>query len=342
MNIIDASLKVLRKDISYYGELIFLTKFGSYLYGLSTLKSDIDILGIYISYPDKVLKGEIKRYFEFSSKEEQEKAKFWDFEIYIYNFFDFIKKLNSGDIKALNLFFSYTNQGALIHYPKSYKNILNILLKEKRLYINKNLISYLDYIIYELKRFGVRGSFEGSLNFLISFLEKYKDKKLKDIKDILKLKIKSYEENKIKFLEDRLFFFGKYFLYTFKNTYILDILAKLKQELEEKKQRKIENLQKRIYHAKRALYELNMILRYGKIIYPFKGKRLEKLKVLKESKNINVKKEISYILKEAEKIKSKVKKLPEPLNINELLKLSDKVYKNYFNFPLLSYTKHFL
>ena len=342
MNFIDAALRFTKKEIENFGKLAYLNQFGSYLYGLSSEKSDIDILGIYFSYPYKVINNNIKKYFSFSSKEEEESAKFWDFEIYIYNFFDFIQKLNKGDIKTLNLFFSYTNPNSIIHIDKAYREVLNFLLSQERLYINENLKSYIDYIIKELKKFKIRGSFEGSLNFFISFLERYKTKKLIDVLDILKGKIKVYEKEKIKFLEDRLFFFGKYFLYTFKNSYILDILYKWKIEIEEKKDKKEKNLQKRLYHAKRAIYEIKSLLKRKKIIYPFKGKKREKLLFLKEAENIKVEREIKLILKEAENLIKALDDLPPALEKKELLELCNKVYKIYFNFPILSYTKRFL
>ncbi len=342
MNIIDATLRFIKNEAKEFGEIAYINLFGSYLYGLSSNKSDIDILGIYFVFPYHVINGKIKKYFSFSSKEENEKAKFWDFEIYIYNIFDFIKKLNEGDIKALNLFFSYTNKNSIIHIEKRYKQVLKFLLSQERLYINKNLKSYINYIIEELKKFNIRGSFEGSLNFLISFLEKYKDRKLKDVLNILKEKIKSYEKEKIKFLEDKLFFFGKYFLYTFENDYILDILYKWKENLKKKKEKKEENLQKRLYHAKRAIYEIKSILRRKKIIYPFKGKQQKKLLFLKENKNIKIKKELNLILREAEKLTKTLDFLPPALEEKDLLKICDNVYKIYFNFPLLSYTKRFL
>jgi len=161
--------------------LLFKTKFGSYLYGTATEKSDTDYKGIYLpKIEDCILQKISKSINNITKKDLTQKNTSDDIDHEIYSLQYFLQLAYKGETVALDM----------LHTPKGFEEISSAeweFLRENRAkFYTKNLKAYVGYCKMQAAKYGIKGSRLSDSEKIINFL-KTQDKaiKLKDIWDKL-------------------------------------------------------------------------------------------------------------------------------------------------------------
>ena len=106
-------------------DIIYLTRFGSHLYGTENLDSDTDIKGIFLPRKRDLFLNRVPNCFTKKTNNTNEHNTSIDIDIELYSLHNFLHMTERGDTGALDLLFSYTNQNALIYYDTRWQHILN-------------------------------------------------------------------------------------------------------------------------------------------------------------------------------------------------------------------------
>ena len=123
--------------------LLYLTLFGSKLYGTATETSDTDLRGIFLPSKQSCLLGNAPKHFTYT--DEQDDVSVWSIQV-------FMNMLSRGDTNAVDVLFSQTNREAVIysdpnlHLFRQYKSLLDL---------NK-CHGFIGYALEQSKRFGIK------------------------------------------------------------------------------------------------------------------------------------------------------------------------------------------
>lgn len=286
------------------GTLLYLTQYGSHLYGTNTENSDLDFRGVYIPTIDDLILHkdkdeineeiiiEVEDYKNLKNKNITigdgnfpvagvgyiKKVKV---DIKIFSLQKFIQLCSKADTNALDLLFSYTNKDVESYlYTKNgyYINPLADMLTYKHKLINTDrLESPITYAFKQATKYGLKGK---RRLIIMQILEKAK--LLSDIhtvEDILPLLENMFDDKYLRI--DELYNKGKMEKYLFvcgvQHQFNLSI-EKFKQRLQDKidkeytSQRTIDaadgNDWKALSHAIRILFEIKQLLEIQTIQFP--------------------------------------------------------------------------
>lgn len=251
------------------GKVIYLSKYGSHLYGLDTENSDTDYRGVFIpSRKSVLLRQDID---EYNSE--------GDIEVKLFSIYKFLELCSKGDTNALDLLFSITSS------IEKYGTIQEIYDNRDRLINTSNMETYTGYAISQAVKYGIKGLRLGSLNKLISVLEKI-DKHDQDgclvIEDI-KEELTEVVDNKYLYFTEKETQKNKLqrFLYVCGTLQQLDLpiyqlLRRAITMRDKYSARTISSLDgsdwKALSHALRSLYQLQELYTTGTVQFPLKDK----------------------------------------------------------------------
>ena len=191
---IDEIIKQLKPLIN--GKLIYLSQYGSHLYGLNTENSDLDFRGVYIPTLDDIIlkkdKDEINTELEVEVECYEEvnkvikgfpikgavKAKKVKVDVKIFSLQKFIQLCSKADTNALDLLFSWTNQDTesyLYVVSGYYINPMAQINTYKNKLINTDrLESPITYAFKQATKYSINPKVPKELIELEQFLEKHK------------------------------------------------------------------------------------------------------------------------------------------------------------------------
>ena len=197
---IDEIIKQLKPLIN--GKLIYLSQYGSHLYGLNTENSDLDFRGVYIPTLDDIIlhkdKDEINTEIELFHygdiyelpnnldniptmfREDMERIKV---DVKIFSLQKFIQLCSKADTNALDLLFSWTNQDTesyLYVVSGYYINPMAQIVTYKNKLINTDrLESPITYAFKQATKYGLKGErlkvLQNVLQGTKNFLQEWKD-----------------------------------------------------------------------------------------------------------------------------------------------------------------------
>lgn len=139
-------------------KILYLSFFGSKLYGTDTEKSDTDLKGIFLPSKDSCFMLNAVKQYTSESKEGQNTKD--DIDITLYSVQYFLELLATGDTGAMDLFFSMYSNKTIIHQEPEFVELLKI---NKPYLITKNPAAFFGYIMGQVSSYGIRGSRYGDL-----------------------------------------------------------------------------------------------------------------------------------------------------------------------------------
>ena len=143
------------KEIIEDNKLLYLSLFGSHLYGTNNLNSDVDIRGIYLPTKKALYLDNIKHEINFSTGIEHCKNNSNDIDIKLFSIQKFLKLSKLGDTNALDLFFSYTYPETILYEDKL---IYEFLYNVDKILDIKDMKAYYSYCIRQAQKYGIKGS----------------------------------------------------------------------------------------------------------------------------------------------------------------------------------------
>lgn len=275
-------------------ELIYLTHFGSVLYGTNSDKSDCDLKGVFLPSVESLIKGTAKHHYKFSSGANNSKNEAKDIDIELWSMQKWLNMLAAGDTGALDLLFSV--------YAKHVKPIVNknflgeFYTYPSVLFDITNNKSYIGYVNSQAKKYGIKGSRMGILKDVREYLESRligvnpEHVKAGEYFDELVNKFghESYCFVKDTVIRDEpkiLFLLGKGFCSSIKMT---EMLKRIDNDFNKYGQRvkdaaNNKNIDwKALSHALRCLFQVEEVLDTGFVQYPLKDAKI--LKAVKYGK----------------------------------------------------------
>jgi hypothetical protein len=151
-------------------KILYLSFFGSKLYGTDTEKSDTDLKGIFLPSKDSCFMLNAVKQYTSESKEGQNTKD--DIDVTLYSVQYFLELLSTGDTGAMDLFFSIYSNKTIIHQEPEFVELLKI---NKPYLITKNPAAFFGYIMGQVSSYGIRGSRYGDLLKLRKSIEEFRN-----------------------------------------------------------------------------------------------------------------------------------------------------------------------
>jgi len=139
--------------------LLYLTEFGSTLYGTDALSSDIDYKGIFLPSVDSVILGTDKATYEYSTGDKGSKNTSDDIDMSLYSLQQFFKLISKGETSALDLLFAMKSDSVLYVEPR----LRDILHKNLDKLLTKNTSAFVGYCMQQASKYGIKGSRYGEI-----------------------------------------------------------------------------------------------------------------------------------------------------------------------------------
>ena len=260
-------------------ELVYLTQFGSTLYGTNKEgKSDIDLKGIYLPPIKDLITNKTKDHFRYSSGDDKSKNSANDVDIELWSIHKFLKHLSDGDTGAIHVFFSMWREDTIIFKL----SVIDYLKSSKSVFLTKNIKAFVGYAMGQAQKYGIKGSRYGDLLKLLEIYNNWwrnkkidqLDKTLIQVSQFFETSKKEIEELKYcKFIEQK----GKQYLSVLGKMHEETIsVAHFEKQLDnqinaygDRTKASINGTDwKALSHAYRVIYQVSELLETGFIKYP--------------------------------------------------------------------------
>lgn len=279
------------KELNIRGKLVYLSQYGSHLYGLDTPSSDLDFRGIYIpSINDIILhkdQDEINKEVQIDNNKV---------DVKIFSLQKFIKLCSKADTNALDLLFSlrtradhqWKYEGLVYNVPQEMEYPVRFIYNNRDKLINTNkLESPITYAFKQATKYGLKGERFKVLEDILQLCKEYQSYDFQDIPlyefiewadeampwDDKHLKVDMLDNKGKK--ERYLFVCGVQHQFNLSlKTFTERIEEKIDKEYtsERTKNSKDGNDWKALSHAIRVLVEVQELLETGDIKFPLKNK----------------------------------------------------------------------
>ncbi len=154
------------------GELLYLTLFGSALYGTQTPgKSDLDARGVWLPALKNLALNQAPRNLHFSTADSERRHGCGDVDLDLWSVQHWLLELlPAGDIGGLDLLFSPSHAACVLHrHP-----VLDAVFANPLRLVNTGPdAAYAQYSLGQAKKYGIRGSRLGALKTVHAWLQKH-------------------------------------------------------------------------------------------------------------------------------------------------------------------------
>lgn len=145
--------------------IVYITQYGSKLFGTDNPNSDTDYKGIFIpSQRDVLLKKDIEHY-NYNSNDTNTKNSKEDIDLQLYSIYKWFNLLKKGETGALDLLFSLFREDTQIYSDEAF---VSMMRENYNKFYNRNLHSFVGYCVGQSKLYNIRGE---RFNELHTFVE---------------------------------------------------------------------------------------------------------------------------------------------------------------------------
>lgn len=274
-------IELIIEQLNIPGDLLYLTQYGSHLYGTNTENSDLDFRGIFIpKIKDLILKRDVD---EYNTELNINGTKV---DVKLFSIHKFIKLCSKADTNALDVLFSIDINNDERYVKNRIEQYYADTEKLRSLYVHRHMLINMDrlespctYAFKQATKYGLKGQRRNTMLILLDKCKLLSD--LHTVQDLTELlqngDLIDNKHIKIDELDNK----GKIekYLYVCGVQHQFNLtLDKFKQRLQDKidkeytSQRTIDacdgNDWKALSHAIRILYEIKELLETGKITFP--------------------------------------------------------------------------
>lgn len=158
--------------------LLYLTKFGSHLYGTDTPDSDSDYRGIFLPSFESIVTQQGINHISRSSGSGGSTNTNDDVDLDLWSLQYWLKLVGQGDTGAVDLLYSWTHQACVEYTTPEIKSLLTSPLK---LFDPSNTRAFVGYAIGQARKYGIKGSRLGVLKKVHEWVEALYKKKGTDL-----------------------------------------------------------------------------------------------------------------------------------------------------------------
>ncbi len=171
MNIIN-TIKDFEERYGY--RVVYITQYGSKLFGTNNPNSDTDYKGIFIpSKKDVLLKKDIEHY-NFNTNSANTKNEKDDIDLQLYSIYKWFNLLKKGETGAMDLLFSLFRKDTQVYNDEEFTAIV---MQNYSKFYNRQLHSFIGYCVGQSKMYNIKGERFNELHFFVEYFKKVaKDK----------------------------------------------------------------------------------------------------------------------------------------------------------------------
>jgi len=333
--------KIIQQFQTQYNyKIVYITQYGSKLFGTDNINSDTDYKGIFIpSARDVLLKKDIEHY-NYTSGENNSKNGKEDVDLQLYSIYKWFNLLKKGETGALDLLFSLFREDTQVYNDEGFTSVMK---QNYQKFYNRHLHSFVGYCVGQSKLYNVRGERFSELHDFVEYFanidkEKY-NLKLEEVFDEIEAIFASKDFKYIRFTLGAVSrgndaykegtyveVLGKKFRSTVTVKYFAQRITEMEAQFGNRARASAKGVDwKALSHAVRVINEVEELLDEGFITFPLIHR--EYIKSVKEGKEAleNV---MNFIDKKLDVVQDKLEKstLPEK---------SDEVFIEEFTLSLL-------
>jgi len=151
-------------------EIVYLTHYGSKLYGTDSETSDTDIKGIFIPSERDVLLKKDPEHWSMNTNNTDEKNTTEDIDCQLFSIYKFFHLLEKGETGSIDILFSMFRGETIIHDDHDFTKMMKLHYKE---FLSKNLGAFKGYCLGQAKRFGIKGQRFDELEKFVLHLQSF-------------------------------------------------------------------------------------------------------------------------------------------------------------------------
>ena len=153
---------------------LYVTRFGSKLYGTNTPSSDDDYKVIYLPSKESMLLNDWERSFHFNTNTDNTRNTSEDIDMEFKSIHYFLAEVKRGDTGALDVAYSFTNDFAVIYKdPRMDEFFDNV----NKFFDIKNMKAYLGYAQGQALKYSVKGERLYVIDKAVKWLEEHTEYK---------------------------------------------------------------------------------------------------------------------------------------------------------------------
>jgi len=322
-------------------KVVYITKYGSKLYGTDNPSSDTDYKGIFI--PNKIdvlLKRDVDHY-NFNSNDESKNSKD-DIDLQLFSIYKFFTLLKKGETGAIDILFSMFRADTQVYNDKEFTTTI---MENYKSFYSRNLHSFIGYCVGQSKVYNVRGERFNELHSFVEYFnalvaeqgsekletmfpkieELFKSHKYKYVKFIMApISRGSGEPKEGKYVE----VLGKRFLGTVSVAYFSEKITDMEEQFGNRARASAKGVDyKALSHAVRVIDEVEELIDNDFITFPLKNRVY--ITSVKEG-NEKLEDVMNYI-------DTKLTVVQEKLEQSDLPERSDEVFVDRLLLNLLNY-----
>jgi hypothetical protein len=161
---IEQFIKEFEEQYNY--RVVYVTQYGSKLFGTDNPNSDTDYKGIFIPNRDSVLLKKDIEHYNFNSNDNNSKNGKDDVDMQLFSIYKWFTLLKKGETGAMDILFSFFREDSQLFADPEFTNIIK---ENYRRFYNKNLHSFLGYCVGQSKLYNVRGERFSELHRFVEY-----------------------------------------------------------------------------------------------------------------------------------------------------------------------------
>lgn len=279
-------IEKIKELVQPHGKLLYLTEFGSVLYGTNSESSDIDYKGIFLPCQQDMLLGKAAKNIHYTTGDSHSRNTKDDIDVGLWSLQYFMELIGKGDTNAIDLLFSMYSSHNEKYFDNQFFSCMTAPDIVPADFIDiKNTKSYISYAYAQAKKYGLKGSRLAKLKEIIMYLDHKCPDPIDRIGDYFKDIIDRFGDESLCFIKtvkidknsdefvDMLYITGKGFD---PHIRVKEALSRLHTDYNRYGERAKEAEQnknidwKAISHAVRCLFQMIELIDTGMIHYPLK------------------------------------------------------------------------
>lgn len=257
--------------------LLYLTEYGSTLYGTNSETSDVDYKGVFVSDVESLLLKTDKYNLTFTSGNDSLKNNESDIDLQLYSIHMFMDLLEKGEGSAIEILFSVFRDDTIVCADPSFKKMC---LENYPVLVSKKLNAFFGYCLGQTKKYGIKGERLNELESIIPILESYAplhklsahQHNLENMIDFNKYEFISFvkglngsKNEEVTYLE----ILGRKFVLSNTCGYVLERLQEIQKQYGDRTKKASEGIDKKaLSHAYRIVMQIEELAYTGMIMYP--------------------------------------------------------------------------
>lgn len=160
-------------------KMLYLSHFGSKLYGTNTENSDIDLKGIFLPNEEDLLLGKLEKFSAYSTGNNGSKNSKDDIDLEMWSLHNFLRMVQKGETAALDLLFSFNTNVELF----CDNSICSLFTNYDKLFNPLSAKAFTGYALSQANKYSIKGSRLSVLENVYNYVNNLNDEMVSQTSD---------------------------------------------------------------------------------------------------------------------------------------------------------------